>query len=258
MKNLLLIVFLTLSVLGYSQTVERTMVNGKINVPIGDEPEGITIINTTTNRGAVSDAEGDFTIAVAIGDVIKFSALQFQEFSIIVDRNVIESRQLNVFVSESATELPEVVISSVDLSGNVRVDVNRIPDSAANIPELTPEAVYNASLELKPGELSTPENAAMPDRFMEYGLNFANIFRAIISSRETGDADFEPLPAQIRELYDDEFFREHLNIERARINDFILYAEDNGLTKKMLKEGNELELIEFLILQSKEFKRVRE
>lgn len=258
MKNLLLILFLSVSILGYSQTGERIMVNGKINVPIGDEPEGITIINTTTNRGAVSDAEGDFQIAVAIGDVIRFSALQFQEFSIIVDRNVIESRQLNVFVSESATELPEVVISSVDLSGNVRVDVNRIPDSAANIPELTPEAVYKASLELKPGELSTPENAAMPDRFMEYGLNFANIFRAIISSRESGDVDFEPLPAQIRELYDDEFFREHLNIERARINDFILYAEDNGLTKNMLKEGNELELIEFLILQSKEFKKERE
>lgn len=254
MKKLLLTVFLLVSGIGFSQTGERISVNGKIIVPLGEDPEGITVFNTATNKGTVSGENGEFILEVGAGDVVNFSALLFEKFSITIDRNVVESMQLNVFLNEAATELPEVVISSIDLSGNVQVDVNRIPDPTANIPNITREDVYDASLELKPGELTTPENAAMPDRFMQYGLNFANIFRAIVSSRETGDEDFEPLPAQIRELYDDEFFREHLNIQRSRINDFILYAEDKGLSEEMLKEGNELELIEFLIRQSKEFK----
>ena len=254
MKKLLLTVFLLVSGIGFSQTGERISVNGRIIVPLGEDPEGITIYNTATNQGTVSGENGEFLLEVGEGDVIHFSALLFEEFSITVGSNVVESGQLNVFLNEAATELPEVLISSIDLSGNVRVDVNRLPDPTANIPDITREDVYDASLELQPGELTTPENAAMPDRFMQYGLNFANIFRAIVSSRETGDEDFEPLPAQIRDLYDDEFFREHLDIQRSRINDFILYAEDKGLSEEMLKEGNELELIEFLILQSKEFK----
>ena len=254
MKKLFLVVFLLVSSLGVSQTGDRVMVNGKISVPLGDDPEGITILNVTTNRGTVSDDNGEFELPVAVGDQIHFSALQFQEFFIMVDRNVVESGQLNVFVNEAATELPEVVVSSIDLSGNVRVDLNRIPDPQANIPQLTTEDVYNASLEFEPGEVTTPENTAIPDRFMENGLNFVNIFKAIVSSRDTGDEDYEPLPGQIRDLYDDEFFREHLDIERTKINDFILYAEDNGLTQELLKDGNELDLIEFLLNQSKKFK----
>ncbi len=254
MKNFLLVAFLLVSSMGFSQTGDRVVVNGMISVPLGIDPEGITIFNTTTNSGTVSDENGEFNLAVAVGDNISFSALQFPEFFIIVDRNVMESGQLHVFVNEAATELPEVYVSSIDLSGNVQVDLNRIPDPTANIPRLTSEEVYNASLEFEPGEVTTPENAAMPDRFMEYGLNFINIFKAIVSSRETGDEDFEPLPAQIRDLYDDEFFREHLDIQRSRINDFILYSEENGLSKELLKEGNEMELLEFLLNQSRKFK----
>jgi hypothetical protein len=55
-------------------------------------------------------------------------------------------------------------------------------------------------------------------------------------------------------MYKDSFFKENLNIDEDKINQFIFYVEDKGLTKNMLKKGNELDLIGFLIQKSKEFK----
>lgn len=254
MKKVLLLVMLMISGLGIAQTGERILVDGQISVPPGDDPEGITIINTTTNRGTVSDAEGEFQLVVGIGDIIIFSALQFQDFTVIIDQNVIEARQLNVFITQATTELPEVVVSPIDLSGNVEVDVKRIPDVEANLPYISLEEIYNASLTMAPGPLTTPENAAMRDSFIENGLNFANIFREIFSTREIGGEEFEAMDEELRDLYDDEFFREFLDIERTEITQFIHYAQDHGLSEEMFEEGRELELVEFLVNQSRQYK----
>ena len=256
MKKVLLLVMFLMTGLGYAQTGERIIVEGKVSVPPGDDPEGITIINTTTNRGTVSEADGEFRLEVGVGDIIVFSALQFQDFTVVIDHNVIEAKQLNVFVTEATTELPEVVVSPINLSGNVEVDVKRIPGPEGDLPYFSLEEIYNASLTMAPGPLTTPENAAMRDSFIQNGLNFANIFRAIFSPKEVGEEDREPLDEELRQLYDDEFFREHLNIDRSQINDFVYYAENHGLSEEMLREGRELELIEFLINQSRHFKAV--
>lgn len=253
-KNVLLIVMLLTIGLTYSQTGERVFVEGKISVPAGDDPEGITIMNTTNNRGTVSGTDGEFRLEVGIGDVVVFSALQFQDFTVVIDKNVIDAKQLNVFVTEATTELPEVVVSPIDLTGNVEVDVNRIPGLEENLPYFSLEDIYNASLTMKPGPLTSPENAVMRDSFMRNGLNFANIFRGLFGSRDVGEELPEPLDEEMRELYDDEFFREYLGIERSQIPEFVIYAQNNGLSESLLREGNELEMVEFLINQSRRFK----
>lgn len=254
MKKFFFIIMFLIGGLAYSQTGERTLVQGTISVPPGDDPEGIGIINETSNKATVSNSIGQFQLELAVGDTVVFTALQFQEFTVVIDANVIEAQELNVIVREAMTELPEVVVSPTDLSGNVEVDVRRIADTAANIPDFTEQELYNASLNLPPDALTTPENIAMRTSFMENGLNFANIFRAIWSSRDVGETELKPLDKELRQLYDDEFFREYLNIDRSRITEFIYYAEDHGLSEDMIREGNELELIEFLIEQGKEFK----
>jgi hypothetical protein len=58
----------------------------------------------------------------------------------------------------------------------------------------------------------------------------------------------------VRKMYKDSFFKENLDIDEENINEFIFYVEDKGLTKNMLQKGNELDLIEFLIKRSEEFK----
>lgn len=257
MKKLVLVVLFLSSFFCIAQVGDRVIIEGKIKVPAGDDPVGISVYNTTSNKATVTSEDGSFNIAVALEDELVFLALQFQEFTVIIDQNTLETKTLNIQIKESVTELPEVIINQTDLTGYVEVDVQRIPVEETKFPTENAAQINDADWEFRPDEQTSPENAAMRSSMMEEGMNFANIFRSIYSSRESGARDFEPLEEDVRLLYDDEFFREKLNVKQENIYEFILFAEDNGLTKEMLEEGNQLDLVQFLMEQSKRYNTIR-
>ncbi|SDL79738.1 hypothetical protein SAMN04488034_11235 [Salinimicrobium catena] len=256
MKTLATISLLLFTCLGFSQ---RVVINGEIKVPVGEDPQGISVVNTTAMRATISNEAGLFQITAAEGDTLQFSALQFQDFSVIVDEGVINTRRLNVFVSEAVTELPEVVVTPYDLSGNVRVDVQIIPTEELDLPTKSAAEVNPYEYEFRPDSLVSPPNAAMRSSMIYNGANFANIFRHIVSPRgviTNVDRD-ERLEEKLLELRSDDFYEEQLNIDDDQLKEFIYFAADNGLTKDMLKPKNEMQLIEFLVARSVEFNQMK-
>ncbi|WP_081208993.1 peptidase associated/transthyretin-like domain-containing protein [Salegentibacter sediminis] len=258
LRFVITLVFLITAFPLLSQEVQRVVVDGKIIVPEGDNPEGMTVYNETSQRGTISNTEGEFRISVAINDSISFSALQFQKFTVVVDQGVIDSGELNVFISETVTELPEVVVLPHDLSGNVNVDVARIEVVDPDLPRYSAADLKDMNLVPEPDALTGPGKneamAASKTRLIN-GLNLVNIFKLLVEDNNgSQQIRQQEKDKYIRELYDDEFFQENLDIEKENINDFIFYASDNGLTAEMMQAGNELDLIEFLIARSKDYK----
>lgn len=255
MKTFFSCLFLFISVNLVAQ--DRVTVNGKITPPLGEDPEGISIINRTGKVATISNDTGNFTMQVAEGDTLHFRAIQYQDFSVIVDEGVVQNRQLNVFISESVTELPEVVVTPYDLTGNVQVDVSLIPVADRDLPAQSAAEINSYEYTFRPDSLVSPENAAMREAMIHSGADFANIFRNIFTSRrittEVGGSD--DIDDQVLQLYDDEFFKEQLNIPEENIHEFIYFAEDNGLNPSMLEPENEMDLIEFLVAQSQKYKQ---
>ena len=259
MKNIkiLFIIFFSTCV-SFAQTGERIPVSGNITIPVKEEVQGINIQNLNTGRGAITDESGNFIIPVAVNDSLQVSSVQFQEFIIIVDEGIVETGQLNITVNEVVNQLPEVIVSPYDLTGNVSVDLNRL--EVVKLPDtLTSVDVQSMYFEIDaaPDFREKPRNVAMNDRaqFAE-GLNFARLFRELVTTSQMErtvkrDADINE---KIRELYDDKFFQEYLKLELENINDFIYFADDRGLSEAMLTEGNELDLIDFLIEQSRNYR----
>lgn len=254
-----LILLLTFSV--SAQVGERVGISGKITVPVGEDPQGISVINASAMRATVSGENGLFQIRAAEGDTLQFKALQFQDFSVLVDAGVIENRQLNVYISESVTELPEVVVTPYDLSGNVEVDVRIIPTAETDLPTQSAADINPYDYTFRPDSLVSPANAAHREGmiYSGNGQNLANVFRHIFSPRDViNDLDWEEdLDEQVLMLRGDDFFEEQLNIEEDHIEEFIYYARDNGLTPEMLKPENEMDLIEFLVAQSVDFRHMK-
>lgn len=254
MKSLIYIFILLFSVGLTAQ--ERVSINGKITPPLGDDPQGISIINRTAKSATISNESGNFNMRVAAGDTLDFSALQYQDFTVIINAGVVENKQLNVFISESVTQLPEVVVTPYDLSGNVEVDVRRIPVVAGNLPTQSAAEINAYEYTFRPDSLTSPANAAMREAMIYNGTDFANIFRNIFTTRNvmTNIGGNEDLDDKVLQLYDDDFFKEYLNIEKENIYEFIYFAEDNGLSSEMLEEENELQLIDFLVKQSQRYR----
>lgn len=267
MKKYLILIVIMLGFLTQVQAQEGISVSGSIQVPVGDESGGIIVYNLNTEVFTLTNSEGEFSIAVKLNDSLRISAAQFQEFIVVIDQGVIQSGELNIYLNEIINLLPEVVVSPYDLSGNVRVDAARLP--AVKLPEnYTAAEVQNTyfSSETGPSYLSPPKNTAlaMSQTRLVNGINFVNIFKELLiaskkdeirdpySDRPNADIDTE-----IRQMYNDEFFQENLNIDLEYINDFIYFADDSGLEEEMLRKGNELDLIEFLVEQSKQYKKQR-
>ena len=90
------------------------------------------------------------------------------------------------------------------------------------------------------------------------GLNFVNLYRLISNSLKNdsneNEKSFKYNPSDLlRELYDDLFFTQNLMIPNDKINEFLLYCDDNFPDRILLQKDNEFELIDFLVKQSKKF-----
>ena len=116
-KSILFIILLFTITSAMSQNFDRVEVKGRILVDANDV-EGVTVYNTSSNKGTITDENGEFKITVAINDFIEFSALQFEDFSLTIDDDILKSKTLTVFLIERINKLNEVVILPFGLSGN--------------------------------------------------------------------------------------------------------------------------------------------
>ncbi|MDT0689447.1 hypothetical protein RM549_06600 [Salegentibacter sp. F188] len=256
--------FLFLSLLVLTSVVgaqeSRGLLDGRVLVPAGDDAGGITIFNKNLRSGTITDDNGDFEIMARQGDSLVFSAVQFNDFTIVVTENLMEERVMTINLNAAVNDLPEVKIS--DLSGIIEVDVKRIRVIGGEKEWVsTPELLRLKSM---PERYRTGyvRNDAMGNvTASDYqGLNFANIFRAIFNQKGRNKENVEKLlPKEMANLiwfrFGEEYFTKTLNIAREHTSDFLFYVIDNGLTQEMLKTKNDLEIMQFLFEQKENFKQ---
>lgn len=239
-----------------AQIDDRVYVAGEVVVPLDGEASQIEVINLNTKKGTVTNEYGQFGISVKEGDRLRFEAVQYQNFTVIVDKNIVENKKLTIKINDEINTLDEVIVRPYDLQGNIEVDAKKVktdfyqaPDAETVINEYERETPYVRSQTIT-------ENYTTEQRFIKDGLNIANIFREILSSKEVSEDKKLPrnVDVLVRKMYKDSFFKEYLDIPEDNINRFIFYVENNGLTKKMLLKDNELDLVSFLIEKSQDFK----
>ncbi len=259
MKMKLSILFIWLSIsFSVAQITSRVMIQGKINAPIGDDVEGVVIYNLTTKKGTITNNKGGFKIRVGANDKVEVIAMQYQKFVVLVDKGVVNTKKLNIFLSESVNLLEEVIVTPYDLLGNVSIDVKKIGTSESGInevAELTSTRINDTDYNWTADELSELENKVFLEKGMINGLNFVNLFKVVFENKDKSSRrTLADIDVRVRKMYNDEFFKTNLALEMDQINDFIFFAEENGLNISYLEEGNELNLIEFLVSQSKVYK----
>lgn len=241
-----------------AQIDNRVFVAGEVIVPLDGEASQIEVMNQNSEKGTVTNEYGQFGISVKEGDRLRFRALQYQNFTVIIDENIVKNKKVTIKINDKINTLEEVIVKPYDLEGNIEVDAKKTNPQYYEAPGGGSESILNEYEGEQPNIRSQTinENITTEQRFIKNGLNIANIFRAILASKEvTEDHKLpEDVDVMVRKMYEDSFFIENLNIEKDKINRFIFYVEEEGLQKNMLQKGNELELIEFLVKKSKEFK----
>ncbi|WP_452223294.1 hypothetical protein [Lacinutrix chionoecetis] len=260
MKQLLLALMLIISSFSaYGQSDSRIEVNGKIIVNVEDL-ENITIYNTTSNKGTITDSIGNFKIKVALHDEIRISSVQLIPFTTKITEAVVDTRVLKVYLKEYVNTLDEVVLLPYDLTGDLATDAL---DAKVSEP-----IVFNfesfENFEMPDDYKSEVDNIAVGSqndriRYMADGVAILGLVTNWIfknrnkDKKEVKNPKLEMPISQINSALPNAYFTKNFSIPEDQVQAFIVYLENSGFDSTLLEKKNELKLIEHLHAKSKAF-----
>lgn len=240
MKYLLYILTFS-SLLATAQSDYRTWLRGKILYQ-NTNVVAANVVNSTTKKATISDEHGEFAIEVMMDDELVFTSLQYQIRVVKITKEILQRGRLVIDVQEKITELDEVVVT---------------PEQRQKFLDLRSEEFKKFDYEQD--HSTRVVNVFENNNQLYNGVNFVNIFSALYrlaKGKENKEKEYSILPSDlIRQLYDDTFFTQQLQIEKDQIGLFLVYCDGEINTKALLEDKSDFEIMDFLFKTSKKFKK---
>jgi hypothetical protein len=266
MKKIATVFVFFICFIAVSQEIKRENIKGKIIIE-GNDIEGVTVSNSSSGVGTVTNENGEFTISVALNDLIEIRALKYQNIDVKINKDVLESKSLSIFLIEEVNKLDEIVIKSKRLTGNLKVDIDRVKKFYPKRNVIYFGIKKEEATNLKQLGKYQNDNIRMqsPTENFTDGLNIVNVvdqlliplFRSEVKDKKA--VGIPEVPAlSIKYYFGSTFLAENFNIPKHRIEEFIRYVEeDDSFDFDLLNYGHEIEFLELLTKKSKMFLEIK-
>ena len=261
MKKCILFLALLISVNAVSQNINRIEVSGKIIVE-GNDVLGITIFNTSSNTGTITDENGEFKLKVSLKDNIEVSALQYQNISFEVNAAIIKSKKMKLFLIEEINRLDEIIVFTKGLSGNLNTDLEATTPFKPQLDALYFGVKRSKEYDFEKDYKSEVKNVTVDRQHqtMVNGLNIVNVvdqlllplFRSRVKDKKKAGVPDVPIES-IKYYFGSEFLVDNFNIPEHRVQEFIGFVESDDFDFSLLNYGKEMEFLELLNVKSVEF-----
>jgi hypothetical protein len=163
--------------------------------------------------------------------------------------------------------LEEVVVRPYDLSGNINVDVKKIPTYNVtknwDLSYKNLEYGYHFEQDDKTSIAGNYAEEALNSNHLRNGANILAIMGGVAQLLfpkgkkvviET-PLDKSIISNNIQQRFSKDFITANFQIPEDKAVDFLFFAQENGLNKDLLEPKNEMILMEFLLEKSKEYKK---
>ena len=198
------------------------------------------VVNNTAQLNTITDGEGGFEIPVALGDEVVFSSVQYLIRTVEITPEILKKNRLIITVNEKINALEEVVVT---------------PDNVEKFLDLKEEEFegydYNRDKSTK------LENTIVTQGQLTNGLNIINIAKLIAKavSNKTQEEKQKIKPSEILTyVFSDEFFNKDLSLKNDEVTGFLEYIDENLPSQKLLKTGQQFQLIDYLISESQNYR----
>ena len=106
-------IFFLLSIMQFSFSQERELIQGKVIYRNIDVPAA-NVINNTSQISTITNNQGEFEIFAKEGDEIIFSSVQYIIRTVKVNAEILKNKRIIVQINQRVRELDEVVITPDD------------------------------------------------------------------------------------------------------------------------------------------------
>lgn len=251
-KLCLILTLLTISLAGHAQ--ETILLQGQVlNDTI--DTSNLTIVNLTLKRGTTTSNSGIFTIEARENDTISISAVQYETRQFIVNKTIFARKRITLYLIPKVTELDQVTISNIELTGDINKDINST----------------KFKVKITPTQLGIPENTAPPRTVEERryytavtsggGIPLDGLINSITGrlkmlKKHIEVSRFEKLVQESRHQFSDSIYMKELNIDKDLIEDFVYYTFEDPKAKAFTDASDALGLLDFMIEKAKAYKEL--
>ncbi|MET1260948.1 hypothetical protein ABV409_16510 [Flagellimonas sp. DF-77] len=263
-NNLFLFFFFLGTVLVFSQDRTSKVLNGRVVVPNVDVT-GVAIQNISTEKAAVTDPAGNFSIRVRLGDTLVFSAVQLKRKILPIGADLMATDFVTVPMEEFVNELEGVELNPFGLSGNLGSDVGTltlekdVSAEALGLPNADVKIITQSERKLYEADAG---------KFFYYYVIAASVNINKILNRLTGrtkklkqrvevDRRYANTNA-VQESIVDSLFTQELGIPEERIPDFMYFCEVDSEFQRLSALGDQLQLWNYLLNRSKLYRKNNE
>lgn len=218
------------------KTINGTVVCNEIAL------EKIDVVNLISKKSSTTDSQGNFSIEAKVGDELFVLSNDYYDIKISLTKEDFKLEKFIINLSKKPIELDEVTINKVE----------------KNSIKVSPEEIRMAKIAKFE---NSPKVLGVYTGEMPYGVDFVGLFKKIFKSNKKKDKEETPKFASFKEyalsVFDlKEFFYIKLNLKPEELDLFMAYCE-NGITyREIMKNGNPLETMGFLISKNEEFKKL--
>ena len=234
MENKITLFFvLIITQISFSQAIERKVLRGKI-VADSIEVENLTVYNITSNKGAITDIDGKFSINARPTDTLFVQGVSFESKKYILTQKDFWLPILEIKLHIKVTELNEIVVTPYSLTGNLKEDTKRIQVYGEAFTGIDAKKVKYYEDDVRSG---TPVNSAMPALLAPTGVNFLGIIVGLVNlaglmpdpksnaeqvfeERRIRDLQSKSFTEHIYERFSHSFFVETLKIKNELTQNF--------------------------------------
>ena len=235
MKNSFTFLFISFFIVQIvsAQVIVEKLINGQVTVNNITPLEGINVTNTSSKIMVVSDQYGHFSIQVKVGDILSFSAINFEPFRKYINKQEFNIGNVNIDLSPKSFELDEVVINE---NHNI---------SAENLGIIPRDQVKLTSAERK---VYTATNGT--DAILNY---FSG--RTKMLKKEENVEKNEFWMAKLEYLFEDKYYIETLKIPQELIKGFQYYCVENVDFTRSLEDKNKTMTMFLIVGLASEFNK---
>ena len=228
----------------YSQ---RIPLEGKISAAEDVDVEGINILNLSTVKGTVTNAKGEFRIAVALHDTLSVSAIHIQSTTVVIGEEQMVTKKIAINLTEKMNELATVTLRR-PLTGYIGTDANIIH---TNEP-ITASSIGLPNADLKKLSKTQRQLYTASSTSVDAIINMISGRTKMLKKRLELEKTYQ-LTLSLIDKFPETYFTDALKIEKYKVYSFIFFCEEDPDYQKVMK-GNSMEIIDFLERKSKEYR----
>lgn len=210
------------------------------------ERASLNVVNVSLRQGAITNANGQFEIKARVYDTLHISAVQYESKQFIVSKKMELDRSVSFYLVPKITELDEVVLSNINLSGDLSKDIGSFV--------LKKEYV---SSDFGFMGLSAPERTS--EERMYYAMTGgAGGFGALINlingntkkyKRQLEISKFQLKVERNRVKFADSMYVRNLKVPQALIEDFVFYAMEDTVAVDAVNLTDKFELWDYFSIK---------